>query len=82
MRRRFAVLLAVAFASIFGASACGGAEEEMQQRVEEEVQDAQQQVQEATRQIEQEAQEAEQRVEQEAPQEMQKQVEEKIGEEQ
>ena len=72
MRRRFAVLLAVAFALIFGASACGGAEEEMQQRVEE-------QVQEATQQIEQEAQEAEQRVEQEA-REMQKQVEEKIGE--
>src|SRR5215213_5547067 len=57
-------------------------EEEVQQRVEEEVQQGrtqiEEQVQEERTQIEQEAQEAQQKIEQEAK-EVQQQVEEKVG---
>lgn len=83
MRKRFTVLVAAAFVLAFGATACGGAiEEEVQQRVEEEVQKGrtqiEEQVQEERTQIEQEAQEAQQKIEQEAK-EVQQQVEEKVG---
>ena len=83
MRKRFTVLVAAAFVLVFAATACGGAiEEEVQQRVEEEVQKGrtqiEEQVQEERTQIEQEAQEAQQKIEQEAKK-IQQQVEEKVG---
>jgi hypothetical protein len=84
VRRRFFVLFVSALVSAFGAVACGGgAEEQVQQRVEKELQEGQRQVEEqvreATQQVEQEAQEAKQRIRQEARQ-IQKQVEERVGE--
>ena len=83
MRKRFTVFVAAAFVLVFGATACGGAiEEEVQQRVEGEVQQErtqiEEQVQEERTKIEQEAQEARQKIEQEA-QNIQKEVEEKVG---
>jgi hypothetical protein len=81
--KRFATPVVVAFVLASGTTACGGAiEEEVQQRVEEEVQQGrtqiEEQVQEERTQIEQEAQEAQQKLEQEAK-EVQQQVEEKVG---
>ena len=70
--KRFATLVVAAFVLASGTTACGGPiEEEVQQRVEEEVQQGR-------TQIEQEAQEAQQKIEQEAK-EVQQQVEEKVG---
>ena len=71
MRRRFATLSAAAFASIFGTAACG-AEEQIQQRVEEEVQQGR-------TQIEGRVQDAQKQVDEQV-QDVQKQVEEKPGE--
>ena len=67
MSKRSATLVLAAFVLAFGATACGGAiEEEVQQRVEEEVQQErtqiEEQVQEERTQIEQEAQEAQQKI--------------------
>src|SRR5215216_6166562 len=81
--KRFATLVAAAFILASGTTACAGPiEEEVQQRVEEEVQQGrtqiEEQVQEERTQIEQEAQEAQQKIEQEAK-EVQQQVEEKVG---
>ena len=60
MRRRFAILFAAALASISGAAACGGVQEEVQKRAEEEVEkgreQVEQEVQEGRTQIEQEVQ--------------------------
>ncbi len=70
MRRRFAVLVAAACVSLFGAAACGGVEEEVRKQAEE-------QVEEGRTQIEQEVEEGRTQIEQEA-QEVQKQVEEKV----
>ena len=83
MSRRFAILFAIAFVSMFGASACGGGvEEQVRDQAEEQFQEGQEQVeeqvQEATQRIEQEAEEARQKVEQE----VREQIEEKAGEEQ
>ena len=70
--KRFATLVVAAFVLASGTTACAGPiEEEVQQRVEEEVQQGR-------TQIEQEAQEAQQKIEQEAK-EVQQQVEEKVG---
>ncbi len=73
MKRKFAILYAAAFVSIFGAAACGGAGEDIQERAEEQVQEVQQQaeeqVQKASEQIEQEAQEAQERVKEEVGEE-------------
>jgi hypothetical protein len=61
VRRRFAILFAAAFASISGVAACGGVQEEVQKRAEEEVEkgreQVEQEVQEGRTQIEQEVQE-------------------------
>ena len=69
MRRRFAVLVVAASASLFGA-ACAGVEEDVRKQAEE-------QVEEGRTQIEQEVEEGRTQIEQEA-QEVQKQVEEKV----
>jgi hypothetical protein len=37
MKRRFTILLAVALVSVSGAAACGGVQEELQKRAQEEV---------------------------------------------
>ncbi len=81
--KRFATLVVAAFILASGTTACAGPiEEEVKQRVEEEVQQGrtqiEEQVQEERTQIEQEAQEAQQKIEQEAK-EVQQQVEEKVG---
>ncbi len=44
VRRRFAILFVAAFASISGAAACGGVQEEVQKRAEEEVEKGREQV--------------------------------------
>ncbi len=73
MRRRFAVLVAAASVSLYGAAACGGVEEDVRKQAEE-------QVEEGRTQIEQEVEEGRRtQIEQEA-QEVQKQVEEKVEE--
>ena len=68
MRRRLVIFSAAALASVFGAAACG-AEEEVRQRAEEEVdkrrQQAEERVQEGRTQIEQEVQEGRTRIEEE-----------------
>ena len=69
MRRRFAVLVAAASVSLFGA-ACGRVEEDVRKQAEE-------QVEEGRTQIEQKVEEGRTQIEQEA-QEVQKQVEEKV----
>ena len=71
MRRRFAILSAAAFVSAFGTAACG-AEEQIQQRVEEEVQQRR-------TQIEGRVQDAQKQVEGQV-QDVQKQAEGKAGE--
>ncbi len=67
VRRRLAILFAAAFASMFGAGACGGVQEEVQKRAEEEVekgrQQVEQEVQEGRTQIEQEIQEGRTQIE-------------------
>ena len=59
--RGFAILFAAALASISGAAACGGVQEEVQKQAEEEVEkgreQVEQEVQEGRTQIEQEVQE-------------------------
>ena len=67
MKRRFATLFAAALVSVSGASACGGVQEELQKRAQEEVKKGRQQV-------ERKVQEGQQRVEKEVKK-AQKQVE-------
>lgn len=55
MRRRIAVLLVAVFVSIFGAAACGGVAEDVQQRAEDEVrQQADEEIQRMRTQVESE----------------------------
>jgi hypothetical protein len=73
MKRRFATLFAVALVSVSGATACGGVQEDLQRRAQEEVekgrQRVEQKVQEERTQIEErvqkKVQEGRQRVEEE-----------------
>jgi uncharacterized protein HemX len=74
MKRRFAILLAAALVSVSGAAACGGVQEELQKRAQEEVEKGRQQV-------EQKAQEERRKVEkkvQEKVQEGRQRVEEEV----
>jgi vacuolar-type H+-ATPase subunit E/Vma4 len=61
MKRRFTILFAVALVSVSGATACGGVQEELQKRAQEEVekgrQQVEQKVQEERTKIEKQAQE-------------------------
>jgi vacuolar-type H+-ATPase subunit E/Vma4 len=65
MKRRFAILFAAALVSVSGATACGGVQEELQKRAQEEVEKGR-------KQVEQRAQEERRKVE--------KQVQEKVQE--
>jgi hypothetical protein len=73
MKRRFAILFAVALVSVSGATACEGAQEELQKRVQEEVEkgrkQAEQRAQEERtkieKQVQEKVQEGRQRVEEE-----------------
>ena len=74
MKRRFAILFAVALTSVAGAAGCGGAQEELQKRAQDEVEKGRQKV-------EQRAQEERRKVEeqvQKKAQEGQKRVEEGV----
>jgi hypothetical protein len=44
MRRKFAILFATALVSVSGATACGGIQEDLQKRAQEEVEKGRQQV--------------------------------------
>ena len=82
MKSRFATLFAAALVSVSGASACGGVQEELQKRAQEEVekgrQHVEQKVQEerrkAEKKVQEKVQEGRQRVEKELKK-AQKQVE-------
>ena len=82
MKRRFAILFAVAITSASGAAACGGAQEELQKRAQEEVKKGRQQVErkvqeerrKAEKKVQEKVQEGRQRVEKEVKK-AQKQVE-------
>ena len=71
MKRRFTILFAVAFASVSGAAACGGVQEELQKRAQEEVEKGRQQVEQRAqeertkieKQVQKKVQEGQQRVE-------------------
>ena len=67
MRRRIGILFMVAFVSMFGAPSCGGVEEQVQERVDQEVQEVQEQAEEAVQggrtQIEEEIQEGQTQIE-------------------
>ena len=73
MRRTFAILFATAFVSVSGATACGGVQEDLQKRAQEEVekgrQKVEQRVQEEQKKVEkkvqEKVQEGKQRVEEE-----------------
>jgi vacuolar-type H+-ATPase subunit E/Vma4 len=65
MKRRFTVLFTAALVSVSGATACGGVQEELQKRAQEEVEKGR-------KQVEQRAQEERRKVE--------KQVQEKVQE--
>ena len=73
MRRTFATLFATALASVSGATACGGVQEDLQKRAQEEVekgrQKVEQRVQEERKKVEkkvqEKVQEGKQRVEEE-----------------
>ena len=74
MKRRIAILFAAALTSVAGATACGGAQEELQKRAQEEV-DKQRQ------KVEQRAQEERRKVEEQVQkkvQEGQKRIEEGV----
>jgi hypothetical protein len=67
MRRRFVMLLVVAFVSLLGPAACGGVQEQVQEQVDQEVQGVQDQAEEAVQggrtQIEEQIQEGQTQVE-------------------
>jgi hypothetical protein len=69
MKRRFTILFAVALVSVSGATACGGVQEDLQKRAQEEVekgrQQVEQRVQEERTKIEKQVQEGRQQVEEE-----------------
>ena len=65
MKRRFVILFAAALVSVSGAAACGGVQEELQKRAQDEVEKGR-------KQVEQRAQEERRKVE--------KQVQEKVQE--
>ncbi len=71
MRRRFAILFATALVSVSGATACGGAQEELQKRAQEEVEKGRKKVeqrvkeerQKVEKKVQEKVQEGKQRVE-------------------
>jgi hypothetical protein len=67
MRRRLCILFGVASASMLGAAACGGVQEQVQEQVDQEVQGVQDQVEEEVQggrtQIEEQIQEGQKQVE-------------------
>ena len=58
MRRKFALLFATALVSVSGATACGGIQEDLQKRAQEEVEKGR-------KQVEQKVQEGQKRIEDE-----------------
>jgi hypothetical protein len=73
MKRRFTILFAAALASVSGATACEGAQEELQKRAQEEVEKGRKQVEQRVqeertkieKQVQEKVQEGQQRVEEE-----------------
>ena len=67
MRRRFAILFATALVSGFGTAACGGVQEELQKRAQEEVEKGrkkvEKRVQEEREKVEKKVQEERQKIE-------------------
>ena len=74
MRRTLAILFATALVSVPGATACGGVQEDLQKRAQEEVEKGRQKVE---RRVEEERKKVEKKV-QEKVQEGQKRVEEEV----
>ncbi len=74
MRRRFAILFATALVSVSGATACGGVQEELQKRAQEEVEKGRKKVE---QKVKEEQQKVEKKV-QEKVQEGQQRVEEEV----
>ena len=72
MKRRFVTLLAAVFVSVFGATACGGVQEQLERRAQDEVEKGRQR-------IEKEAQKGRTQVEKQL-QEGRRQVEKKVQE--
>jgi hypothetical protein len=75
MKKRFVTLFAAALVSVTSASACGGVQEELQKRAQEEVKKGRQQVE---QKVEEERHKAEKKV-QEKVQEGQQRVEEEVN---
>jgi hypothetical protein len=84
MKKRFTILFAVALVSVSGATACGGVQQDIQKRAQEEVEKGRQQVEQRVqeertkveKQVQEKVQEGRQRVEEEVKKGRQ-QVEEK-----
>jgi vacuolar-type H+-ATPase subunit E/Vma4 len=82
MKRRFTILFATALVSVSGAAACGGVQEELQKRAQEEVEKGRKQVEQRAqeeqtkieRKVQEKVHEGQQRVEEEVKK-AQKQVE-------
>jgi hypothetical protein len=74
VRRNFAILFATALVSVSGATACGGVQEDLQKRAQEEVEKGRQKVE---RRVQEEQQKVEKKV-QEKVQEGKKRVEEEV----
>jgi hypothetical protein len=74
MKRRFVILFAAALVSVSGATACGGVQEELQKRAQEEVEKGRQQVE---QKVQEERRKAEKKV-QEKVREGQQRVEEEV----
>ena len=74
MRRTLAILFATALVSVSGAAACGGVQEDLQKRAQEEVEKGRQKVE---QRVQEERKKVEKRV-QEKVQEGQKRVEEEV----
>ena len=73
MKRRFVILFAAALVSVPGAAACGGVQDELQKRAQEEVKEGRQQVEQkvqeeqrkAEKKVQEKVREGRQRVEEE-----------------
>jgi hypothetical protein len=76
MRRKFAILLTAIFVSSFGVTACGGVQQQVEDRAREEID---KKVQEGRKQVEKKVKEGQKQVEKKLK-EGQKQVEKKVKE--
>jgi Na+-translocating ferredoxin:NAD+ oxidoreductase RnfG subunit len=74
MKRRFTILLMAVFVAVFGATACGGVQQQVEDRAREEVN---KKVEEGRKQVEKKVQEGQKQVEKKV-QEGRKQVEKQV----